>query len=128
MKKLTINCIAAYVALFLLAFLFKLMHWPGADMLVVADAVLALVLVLPLCLYMLIAKPLAMSTKFMLLGIALSSVGISGGCLLKVEHLLGANLALIIGILAAVFMVIPGAYGSLVSLSHQEPDQQLKES
>lgn len=102
--------------------LFKLMHWPGANIMLLSGIILFLLVFVPLWAIdrykVEISK--ALSTRLKFIGGVTSAVLVGLSVIFKTLHLQGANVLLVLGVLTFVFAFLPFLFFSLYKKSAQE--------
>lgn len=105
-----------------LGVLFKLMHWPGANVLLLSGMISFLLIFIPLLAIdrykVEISK--ALSTKLKFIGGVSSAILVGVSAIFKIFHLQGANVLLVLGIASFVFAFLPFLFFSLYKKSAQE--------
>jgi hypothetical protein len=99
--------------------LFKLMHWPGANIMLLSGIILFLLVFVPLWAIdrykVEISK--ALSTRLKFIGGVTSAVLVGLSVIFKTLHLQGANVLLVLGVLTFVFAFLPFLFFSLYKKS-----------
>jgi hypothetical protein len=119
MKRLTYISGFAFTLCYTMGYLFKLMHWPGANVMLFSGLTGAAVIFAPLLLINYFKSPLntvPMERTKWILG-ALSIVLFALASWMKHGHLMGANVVLIISFLTLGFGFLPALFLSMYKKS-----------
>lgn len=100
--------------LFGFAALFKIMHWPGAGIMMTLAALIVALIFLPSALGVLWKETRSSNSLFLLISSFLTGFFFVSGTLFKIQHWPGAGLILIIAVLSAILLFIPALLSTVM--------------